>query len=81
MHILNPLAKLRQSAGFPTAASAASNLGVSTIHLIKVEGGHAGASGRLLGAMAELYRAPADAVAKAYRSRRRSLLKRQLSAA
>lgn len=68
---------MRVLAGFSSAAKAAAELGVSTIHLHNIERGAAGASPSLIERLARLLHKDEDAVKAAIRHQRKILLKRQ----
>jgi len=69
----NPLSRLRQRAGYETAAAAAKALGVSTSWLHQVERGAQSPGPRLLDAMCDLYRVRLALILDAWDIARRRL--------
>lgn len=79
MNVQNPLAAIRQKAGFRYAKDASEKLGVTVLHVWKVEGGAEAPSDALVARMADLYGATPEDVMAAHKRARRKLLERQLS--
>lgn len=73
------IAQHRLAAGYPNAAAAATDLGVSRIHLLEIEEGRGSPSNSLLERMAERYGRSAKTLQRALKAARIEHLERELA--
>jgi transcriptional regulator with XRE-family HTH domain len=79
LHVPNPLAVLRVSAGFTSAEAAAKRLDRTVNHIYNVERGRCGASDDFIEAMSRAYKVAPELIREAISRARKQMLKRQLS--